>query len=59
MQSEFTYSACEPFTKSNIVKGFKKQNKIKKETGNLNHICNNKTDKSCFAHDAKYLAKRT
>ena len=57
-QPEFTYSACEPFSKH--------RERIKKfrEIGNLKHLYRNGLDKDCFAHDAAYsesksLAKRT
>ena len=55
---EFTYSACEPFTKD--------RERIQKfrETGKLKHLYRNELDKACFAHDAVYsdskdLAKST
>ena len=53
-QLVFTYSACGPFTEHQKLR----------ETGNLKHLCRNKLDKACFAHDSAYsdssnLAKRT
>ena len=57
-QSQFTYSACGPFTK-------RKQRIQKfKETGDTNYIYKNGLDKACFVHDAAYsdskdLTKRT
>ena len=57
-QSQFTYSACEPFTKhKQRIQKFKK-------TGDTNYIYKNELDKACFAHDAAYsdskdLTKRT
>ena len=57
-QSEFTCSACGPFTKHH--------ERIQKyrETGNLKHLYGNELDKTYFAHDAAYpeskdLAKKT
>ena len=57
-QSQFTYSACGPFTKH--------QQRIQKfkETGDTNYIYMNELDKVCFTHDAAYsdtkdLTKRT
>ena len=57
-QSEFTYSACGPFTetKERILKF--------KETGDRNYIYKNEFDKACFQHnmaygDLKDLARRT
>ena len=57
-QSQFTYSACGPFTKH------KQRIKKFKETGDTNYIYKNELDKACFAHDAAYsdskdLTKRT
>ena len=55
-QSEFTYSACGPFTEHcQSIQKFR-------EMGNL--MFRNKLDKACFNHDAVYsgntdLAKRT
>ena len=45
-QPEFTYSACEPFTKH--------RERIQKcrETGNLNHLFRNELGKACLAHEA-------
>ena len=53
-QPVFTYSACGPFTEHQKLR----------EAGNLKHLCRNKLDKACFAHDSAYsdrssLAKRT
>ena len=47
-QPEFTYSACEPFTK--------RRERIQKcrETGNSNHLFRNELDKACLAHEAAY-----
>ena len=57
-QSQFTYSACGPFTKhtQRIQKS--------KETGDTNYIYKSELDKACFAHNAAYsdskdLTKRT
>ena len=57
-QPEFTYSACEPFTKH--------RERIQKfrEVGNLKHLYWNELDKACFSHNAAYsdskdLAKQT
>ena len=57
-QPGFTYSACEPFTKS------KEQIRKFKETGYTSYIYKNEIDKACFQHDMaygdfKYLARRT
>ena len=57
-QSQFTYSACGPFTKH------KQRIQKFKETGDTNYIYKNELDKACFAHDAAYsdskdLTKRT
>ena len=57
-QPQFTYSACEPFTKH------KQRIQKFKETGDTNYIYKNELDKACFAHDAAYsdskdLIKRT
>ena len=57
-QPEFTYSACEPFTKHH------KRTQKFRETDNLKHLYRNELDKACFAHDAAYsnskdLAKGT
>ena len=57
-QSQFTYSACGPFTKhEQRIQKFK-------ETGDTNYIYKNELDKACFVHDAAYsdskdLTKRT
>ena len=47
-QPEFTYSACEPFTK--------RRERIQKcrETGNSNHLFRNELDKTCLGHEAAY-----
>ena len=57
-QTEFTYSACDPFTRN--------KERIEKfmATGNTNFIYKNELDKACFQHDMAYgkskdLAKRT
>ena len=57
-QPQFTYSACEPFTKH--------EQRIQKfrVTGDTNYIYKNELDKACFVHDAAYsdskdLTKRT
>ena len=57
-QSQFTYSACGPFTKH------KQRIQKFKETGDKNYIYKNELDKACFAHyaaysDSKDLTKRT
>ena len=57
-QPQFTYSACEPFTKH------KQKIQKFKETGDTNYIYKNELDKACFAHDVPYsdskdLTKRT
>ena len=57
-QSEFTYSACGPFTQ------YKERIQKFKETGNTNYVCKNELDKACFQHDMPYgdfkdLARRT
>ena len=57
-QTQFTYSACGPFTKH-------KQRILKfKKTGDTNYIYKNELDKACFTHDAAFsdskdLTKRT
>ena len=57
-QSQFTYSACGPFTKhEQRIQKFK-------ETGDTNYIYMNELDKDRFTHDAAYsdskdLTKRT
>ena len=48
-QSQFTYSACGPFTKH------KQRIQKFKETGDTNYIYKNELDKACFAHDAAYF----
>ena len=56
--AEFTYSACEPFSKHcERIRKFK-------ETDDLNYICKNSLGKACFTNDAtyansRYLAKKT
>ena len=55
-QTEFTYSACGPFTKN--------KERIQKfmQTRNANYIYKNDLDKACFQHDmayGKYLTKIT
>ena len=57
-QSQFTYSACGPFTKH------KQRIQKFKGTGDTNYVYKNELDKGCFAHDAAYsdskdLTKRT
>ena len=47
-QSEFTYSACGPFTKS------KERIQKFKETGGSRYIYQNKLDKAGFQHDMTY-----
>ena len=54
----FTYRACGPF-----IKHPKRIQKFR-ERGNLKHLCRNKLDKACFAHDTAYsdskdLTKKT
>ena len=57
-QTQFTYSACGPFTRhEQRIQKFK-------ETGDTNYIYMNELDKVCFTHDAAYsdskdLTKRT
>ena len=57
-QPNFTYSACEPFTKhEQRIEKFK-------ETGDTNYMYKNELDKACFAQDAAYsdskdLTKKT
>ena len=49
-QPGFTYSACNPFTKtSKWIDNFIK-------TGNTKHIYRNELDKACFQHDMAYSA---
>ena len=57
-QPDFTYSACDSFTKN--------KERIEKfmQTGNTNFIYKNELDKACFQHDMAYgkskdLVKRT
>ena len=57
-QSQFTYSACGPFTKH------KQRIQKFKEIGDTNYIYKNELDKACFIHGAAYsdskdLTKRT
>ena len=47
-QPDFTYSACEPFTKN------KKIIQKCKETGDSRYICKTELDKACFEHDMAY-----
>ena len=47
-QPEFTYSACDPFTKN------KESLKRFKETGDSRYIYQNELDKACFQHDMAY-----
>ena len=47
-QSEFTYSACGPFTKN------KKRIQKFKETADTSYIYKNEFDKACFQHDMGY-----
>ena len=47
-QSEFTYSACGPFTKN------KEKIQKFKETGDSRYIYQNELDKACFHHDMAY-----
>ena len=47
-QPRFTYSACEPFTKT------KERNQKFKETGDTNCIYKNELDKGYFQHDIAY-----
>ena len=47
-QSQFTYSACEPFTKN------KERIQKFKETGDSGYIHKNELDKACFQHDMAY-----
>ena len=57
-QPGFTYSACEPFTKT------KEKIQEFKETGDRKYIYKNELDRACFQHDLAYgdfkdLARRT
>ena len=48
-QSQFTYSACGPFTKhEQRIQKFK-------ETGDTNYVHKNELHKACFVHDAAYF----
>ena len=48
IQSQFTYSACGPFTRhEERIQKFK-------ETGDTNYVFKNELDKACFVHDAPY-----
>ena len=47
-QPEFTYSACELFTKN------KERIQKFKETGDTSYIHKNELDKACFQHDTAY-----
>ena len=47
-QPQFTYSACEPFTKH------KQRIQKFKEIRDTNYIYKNELDKACFANDAAY-----
>ena len=47
-QSQFTYSACGPFTKN------KERIKKIKLTGDSRYIYRNELDKVCFQHDMAY-----
>ena len=48
-QPEFTYSACDPFTKH------KERIKQFEQTGDTQYIYRNELDKACFQHDAAYV----
>ena len=57
-QLQFTYSACEPFTKN------KERIQKFKETGDTKYIYRNELDNACFHNDMVYrgfkdLARRT
>ena len=57
-QTQFTYSACGPFTK------IKERIQKFKETGDRKYIYRNELDKACFQHDMAYgdfkdLARKT
>ena len=57
-QPEFTYNACQPFTKNKV-----RIQKIK-EIGDSGYIFQNELDKACFQHDLAYggfkdLTRRT
>ena len=47
-KSQFTYSACGPFTKN------KERIQNFKETGDTNYIYKSELDKACFQHDMAY-----
>ena len=47
-QPEFTYSACEQFTKN------KERIQKFKEVGDTSYICKNELDKACFQQDMAY-----
>ena len=47
-QLQFTYSACEPFTKN------KERIQKFKETGDTKYIYRNELDNACFQHDMVY-----
>ena len=47
-QPEFTYSACDPFTKN------KETIENLKKTAETIHIYKNELDKACFQHDMVY-----
>ena len=47
-QSQFTYSACGPFTKH------KERIKTFNQTGDTRYIYRNDLDKACFQHDSAY-----
>ena len=48
-QLEFTYSACDSFTKNN-----KRTKKNKKKPGNWRYTYQNELHKACFQHDMAY-----
>ena len=57
-QPQFTYSACDPFTRN------KERIKRFKESGDTKYVYRNELDKACFQHDMAYgdfkdLARRT
>ena len=47
-QTEFTYSACGPFSKN------KERIQKSKQTGDSSYIYKNELDKACFQHDMAY-----
>ena len=49
-QPEFTYSACDPFTKNKRIEKFM-------QTGDTNFIFKNELDKACFQHDNMVYGK--